>query len=323
MGPWTGWSAMWGWMLPPKIKNFFWQLCCGFLPTTTNLRMRRVNCDEKCGLCGGAEESLQHVFRLCSVAREAWRAVRWEWSSGSVSSFMEQLQLEFQAKSEKDLCKLIWGCWGLWCERNGRVWNGVLTDAKFLLLKSKIYVDSWIQAQQQGRKHAVPEPKGVMLWKRPRPGWVKLNVDASVKDNGVGLGWLLRNEDGVFMAGVAKPWQGVLPPWEAELIGIREALSWTKEYGCERIEVESDAAKAISEIRDGSSVSIAGILADDIRELRSYFTEISFSHVRRSANRAAHVLAQAACSMSDSICWLDLPPSFISHVLNNDAINNS
>ncbi|CAH9105356.1 unnamed protein product, partial [Cuscuta epithymum] len=51
-GAWSGWTAMWGWSLPPKIKNFFWQVCCGFLPTMANLRLMRVNYAESCGLCG-------------------------------------------------------------------------------------------------------------------------------------------------------------------------------------------------------------------------------------------------------------------------------
>ncbi|CAH9074405.1 unnamed protein product [Cuscuta epithymum] len=130
-------------------------------------------------------------------------------------------------------------------------------------------------------------------------------------------------QDGVFVAGVSKPWKGGLSPWEAELVGIQEALSWVKANGWDFVEVESDASKAILEILYGSSDSPGGILAGNIRELGPGFTEISFFHVRRSTNKVAHVLTQGACSISDSICWVSFPPNVIFHVLNIEAINNS
>ncbi|CAH9116902.1 unnamed protein product, partial [Cuscuta epithymum] len=298
---------MWNFRLPPKIKNFFWQVFVGCLPTTNNLKSRMVDCNVSCGLCGGEDESLFHIFISCPEAKEAWRAVQWKWSTPMESSFSRQLQREFRSKRKEDLSRLIWGCWGIWCERNQRLWQGVYTEANFILQKTKIFVSGWEQAHQVSSKQ-----RGRLLqegpgWNCPKPGRLKLNVDAAVRVDRCGLGWILRNENGDFVAGVSMPWQGKLSPLEAELIGIREALSWTFEQGWNAVDVESDASRAISEIQQGSSTSTVGLLAGDMNEKGTSFIDISFTHIRRSANRPAHELDQAACSLSECCIWVSNP----------------
>ncbi|CAH9139730.1 unnamed protein product [Cuscuta epithymum] len=103
------------------------------------------------------------------------------------------------------------------------------------------------------------------------------------------MGWCLRNSEGQFIASVLRPWSGRMSVLGAEFVGIREALSWLKGFGDIPVELESDAARAISEILNGSSCSLVGLLRDDIRDLANFFSNISFSHIRRSANRPAHL----------------------------------
>ncbi|CAH9073986.1 unnamed protein product [Cuscuta epithymum] len=306
---------------PQNQKKKFWQVCCGLLPTRLNLRNRKVDCVVACGLCDNEEESLFHLFIDCPVAKEAWKGVDWVWSQNSARDFYSQLQVEFKSRQNDDLRKLVWGCWGLWTERNVRVWQGVCMEPKFILLKTKIYFAGWEQAQKAAAVQVNQGSTNSSLWRRPHQRRVKLNVDAAVRDYHCGLGWILRNEAGDFIAGAAKTWQGKLSPWEAELVGIREALSWVKEQGWERVDVESDASRAIAEIKNGSCISTAGVIADDVRDLCSRMTDISFCFVRRSANRAAHGFAQVACSMSGCRIWMGVPPTFIIHVLNSDLIN--
>ncbi|CAH9141770.1 unnamed protein product [Cuscuta epithymum] len=136
-----------------------------------------------------------------------------------------------------------------------------------------------------------------------------------------GLGWCLRNSEGQFVAGASKPCPGVLTALGAELVSIREALSWLKEYGITSPEIESDAVGAVTEIQEVSSCSLVGLLRDDIRDLTDSFSFISFCHVRRSANKPAHLLAREACSLSDMQLWVDFPPDFIVSAFANDLIN--
>ncbi|CAH9109350.1 unnamed protein product [Cuscuta europaea] len=197
-------------------------------------------------------------------------------------------------------------------------WDVVGPD--FIKFCADAFQSGWEQAQQTAIALANQGSTCTSLWRRPLQGRVKLNVDAAVRDYHCGLGWILRNEEGVFVAGAAKSWRGKLSPLEAELVGIREALSWVKEQGWERVDVELDAARAIAEIKNGSCISSAGVIAEDVRDLCSRMMDISFCFIRRSANRAAHGFAQVACSMSGCRIWIGDPPNFITHVLNSDLI---
>ncbi|CAH9087729.1 unnamed protein product [Cuscuta epithymum] len=69
--------------------------------------------------------------------------------------------------------------------------------------------------------------------------------------------------------GVAAPWSRKLTLLEAELMGIRQALSWLKSNERDFVDVESDSLWAVLEIQAGGSLSAAG----------SNFTSISLAHV--------------------------------------------
>ncbi|CAH9106024.1 unnamed protein product, partial [Cuscuta epithymum] len=281
---WLGWTAMWKFQLPPKIKHFFWQVCTNCLPTTSNLIRRGVECRALCGLCGDeGDESLLHLFVTCREAKEAWRAVNWRQVNQSVSAFPDWLQLNFQSLQEKELTRLILGCWGIWRERNQRVWNGSKLDRAQILRKAEAYVEGWSMAQRP--KLASGSRWGVCssLWQRPGMNWGKVNTDASVRNGGCGFGWVLRDASGIFLAGGCKTGAGNFTPLEAELISIREALSWLKNWEWNQLEIESDSLQAIQEIRSGTGLSYSALLAGDIRELKRSFATVSFSHIRRSA----------------------------------------
>ncbi|CAH9073294.1 unnamed protein product, partial [Cuscuta europaea] len=207
------------------------------------------------------------------------------------------VRAEFQRRSIEELQILVWGCWGIWGERNRRVWNGAVLASNQILLQTKFYVAGWDLAQLRESSAAGLGRMERTHWTKPEAGRVKLNVDAAVRADRCGLGWVLRNENGDFLACAAKVWQGRLSPWEAELIGIREALSWVLECGWNCVDVETDATRAMAEIQNGSSISAAGVVAEDVRDICTRISEVSFGHIRRSANKVAHGLAQTACSM--------------------------
>ncbi|CAH9141777.1 unnamed protein product [Cuscuta epithymum] len=117
------------------------------------------------------------------------------------------------------------------------------------------------------------------IWHLPASGWFKLNVDAARDDAGSGLGWVVRNDLGDFVAEGIKPGGGRCSPSEAELLSIREALSWLKDREWDFVEVELDSLPAINEIRNESSISTVGILAEDIRVISIQFTKTAFKFI--------------------------------------------
>ena len=66
--PWV-WKAK----TSPRIKFFPWLCFHSSIPTKEVLGSRGFNLDNTCDLCGVGVESLIHVLRDYSMAREVWR----------------------------------------------------------------------------------------------------------------------------------------------------------------------------------------------------------------------------------------------------------
>ncbi|CAH9073106.1 unnamed protein product, partial [Cuscuta epithymum] len=253
------------------------------------------------------------MFKSCVVAQDVWNYLGWHWLSGDASPLTEQICSEFRRKKQEHLEVLLWGCWALWNERNLRVWEGKSSSLQQFTTRARAFVEGWKQVNERAIEGRSKQDgrSGIAVWSSPKEGVWKLNVDAAVRKNICGFGWCVRDHGGGFLAGAASKWPGSLTPLMAKLASIREALGWLKEVGGTSVVLESDSMGAISEILDGSSSSAAGLLRDDINNLAKSFTHIPFSHIRRSTNKPAHLLARAACSLSDSQFWHYSHPSFI------------
>ncbi|KAL6512045.1 hypothetical protein OROGR_021642 [Orobanche gracilis] len=60
-----------------------------------------------------------------------------------------------------------------------------------------------------------------------------------------GLGWILRDSDGGFIAAKGTRRTGNFTPKEAEALCIREALEWAKGSGYDGLDVETDAQQVL------------------------------------------------------------------------------
>lgn len=72
-----------------------------------------------------------------------------------------------------------------------------------------------------------------MKWEKSLVGWLKVNVDASLDMNQrkMGIGYVIRDYEGKFVASKEIPLQDVYLAKEAEAIGVREVLKWIKTLG--------------------------------------------------------------------------------------------
>ncbi|XP_019176177.1 PREDICTED: uncharacterized protein LOC109171580 [Ipomoea nil] len=123
--------------------------------------------------------------------------------------------------STEMLPKFIMACWGIWQSRNDCVWNGVQFATNTMLLRSVTFYHNWasVNALETTRNPHAREEQ----WERPAAGRLKLNSDASLNhtNNVMGLGWVLRDQEGTFMAAKNKCLRGVYTVDEAEAISLR------------------------------------------------------------------------------------------------------
>lgn len=72
---------------------------------------------------------------------------------------------------------------------------------------------------------------GVSLWVKPQEDTIKVSVDAAVftEFSVFGICMVARDSNGYLVQAKAKLFKGISNPGLAEVIAIKEALSWVKE----------------------------------------------------------------------------------------------
>lgn len=112
----------------------------------------------------------------------------------------------------------------------------------------------------------------------------------------------------------------VLDPKIAEVLAIKEALTWCVKDSYTKVQVESDSEMVVKAIQSSEQDnSTFGQIIRDCQHILSLSNGLSIHHVRRSTNhvahQVAHVLARASDSMSDSNEWGTDPANFLISVL--------
>lgn len=157
---------------------------------------------------------------------------------------------------------------------------------------------------------------------KPNAGWLKINVDASVfQDGNIGCGAVVRDAQGQFRAAMSKKVEGKWSPREAEAIAFKEALSWIIKLRYGNCVFETDSKTLVQACNGASGDSFFGTIVDDCTYLLKHINHVLVRFGFRYANRVTHELARVTNFMSDSGEWLVTPPSFISHVLDRDMIS--
>nr|GMD20329.1 uncharacterized protein LOC109155154 [Ipomoea batatas] len=182
---------------------------------------------------------------------------------------------------------------------------------------ARSYLEAWSTVQQINRSPKL-QPSQIK-WTKPPHGWTKLNVNAPINKElkTIGLGFILRNDNGGFVAAKEKMWQGLYNAKEAEALAVREALSWIKELNIDHVQVETDALLVIQGLQKNSCISSFDLILEDIHKLASHFRCISFMFAKRSANSTAHLLAREAVFKVDCIVWATTPPLYEHPIAHN------
>nr|GMC47434.1 uncharacterized protein LOC109164833 [Ipomoea batatas] len=217
-------------------------------------------------------------------------------NSSSLPEWVEQNTKKLDCE-QRGLFLII--CWYIWQARNDKLWNNCSTNATYVVLRAKSHFMEW---KTLNEKELVDQAHVVSSkWTKPEPGWLKINVDAAldVRKGGMGLGWVIRDANGIFKAARAVPVTGVCSPTEAETMAIRELLSWLKDQSPSQVLIETDALKVVQGLNSCSFDSAFDLLLCDVRDLLRSFSSTFISFVKRSANRAAHLVAREALSLSD------------------------
>ncbi|XP_031121132.1 uncharacterized protein LOC116024378 [Ipomoea triloba] len=94
----------------------------------------------------------------------------------------------------------------------------------------RINFDKSLRDVHEHDQNTTPISAITETWKKPLGGRLKMKTDAAFNEanNSMGLGWVLCDDQGRFLASKSMCITGCYGVKEAEAICIREALSWLK-----------------------------------------------------------------------------------------------
>ncbi|XP_074347230.1 uncharacterized protein LOC141686068 [Apium graveolens] len=144
-----------------------------------------------------------------------------------------------------------------------------------------------------------------------------MNVDAAtLQDNKIGVGWVLRDENGKFLGARCRKMEGAWRPHEADAISLKEAMSWVKEMQITHCVFVTDL-KILDDACNGTPGEASfGTIVSDYIQLMKHIDYALVEFAYRSANNVARVLAKAIYSTSDIGEWfITTPDLFIMYCI--------
>ncbi|CAL9002973.1 unnamed protein product [Prunus brigantina] len=210
--------------------------------------------------------------------------------------------------------------WNIWNERNTVVWTAKRRSPCEA-------VDGAVRLLYKFQEYQSPIPlslsRAKAKWQKPPLGAIKINVDGAFQRlTGFGGGGIIaRDFAGCFVAARACKFNHVSSPEHAEILALREALLFVKDFGPGPKMIESDAqgvTQAVqATVEDRSQFSC---LISDCKFLFSQLEHICIQFVYRETNRAAHRLARLALTLPATLSWFQDPPDTVCDVLVEDSM---
>lgn len=146
------WRRLWNSKLPPKISMFLWKVKWGILPTKSLLakRLKLGDSEKRCKWCDFCEESIDHLFWRCNLAKWGWLYVFKWWNMGISTYMTRNFSLDWLMMLQDDgIVSQIWRivvggtCWSIWLTRNDNIFNNIKISKETLELLIFTRISKW------------------------------------------------------------------------------------------------------------------------------------------------------------------------------------
>ena len=169
----------WKIKVPLKIKFFLWYLKKGVILTKDNLAKRNWKGDKKCCFCNN-DESIQHLFFECQVAKFVWNVVFVTFGIVPPSSITNMLGTWLRGFNLRSRKLLLIGAtamgWAIWLSRNEVVFKQNKPNSYLqVLFRVTYWARFWSQLSEaeamQLIKSNCQRLEGVIMELYNRRGW--------------------------------------------------------------------------------------------------------------------------------------------------------
>ncbi|XVF87263.1 hypothetical protein PTKIN_Ptkin18bG0105000 [Pterospermum kingtungense] len=188
--------------VPPKVQVCLWRACRDVLPTSWKLRSKGVDVPSSCLFCDDMIDTCWHLFVSCSFASTCWRSVGLLEAVETAARVSDGYR-EWFFKLGSSLSELSHGKFFMiqWRQRNDQLWRGSHLGGDRTVLMAMECLCDWLNVRSR-------------------------NPFATDETNGVGIGLVVRDHIGSFIAAKTCYYPGIGKAEEIEAIGLLEAVQW-------------------------------------------------------------------------------------------------
>lgn len=322
-----GWNKLWNMQVPHKLKVFMWRFCRNNIPVRNLLRGKGVETTIMCPMCGIDIEHVRHLFFECLFAIECWQKVGLSFDMSDVEYASSCMLDVISKENAENIQRMAIVLSGIWFSRNKKIWEGKIISPAIAIDLSNKQVQDWKEANRRRypgpANTVVPSKENQEVWQPPLQGQHKLNVDASLyKGEGMfRLGMVIRNDAGVFVMGKVMKVAGEVSVMEAEARGVLEAIQWINIIGVHNVIIESDSQLVVQALKSVESYQLeVGHILDECKMKFKNRADLSVVHVKKQANRAAHLMARVPCLLDSFNCFMS-PPDMLVEMLPSEFSN--
>jgi ribonuclease HI len=284
--------------------------------------------NDLCPCCQLEVESVIHALWNCPGAQDVWGCgpILFQ-KCPSIFSDMAELVSYLFTRLNDDLMSLTVVVFHrIWLRRNKMIFEEQFYSPMKVFIEASQLFEDFKMYNLRESLLKVPNVEGSNIcksWKLPNAGFVKVNWDASLnpKSSLVGLGCVIRNENGYVIGAKCYACRATVDPLCAEAMAALFALEFGYEMDFVNIESEGDSLQVIKGLCNPDfSLDRFGHFMDAIKQKASCFFVCKWRHCYREANEVAHILARKASSICLSHVWVEDLPYFISSTSFRDLL---
>ncbi|MBA0716196.1 hypothetical protein Golax_015047, partial [Gossypium laxum] len=187
------WKMIWQLKIIPKIRIFAWRVGHEILPTNSKIASIRPLMNLACQRCGADKETLIHALKDCPTARETLMCGGLDdrLVSNVFDRCIDWLEMALRILDKKAMENFITLIWNSWNNRNNFTFRGKEEDANTIWNRALMLSNDF-------RIHNFSERPMLPIQPTDRK-WI--NVDAAIEEGKMGLGVIVRDEDGFVLGG--------------------------------------------------------------------------------------------------------------------------
>jgi ribonuclease HI len=201
------------------------------------------------------------------------------------SAALEELIIWHQSEDQvKEL--ILTSAWYIWWIRRQFVHEEKVASVVHAAMSIQIITTNNTRAMKKKSE------KRKSVWTKPKEVYVLINVDASYDPDTrmCGLGVVIRDEHGRFLAACTNPISYEIDSNTAEARAVSRGIALANEVGCDRIIIQLDCLQVTETLSSG--VFAAAPIYEDIHVQCSTFSKCEFSFCNREANSVADALSK-------------------------------